>query len=579
MHENDSHSKSCQQGDCISTRPRIHWRKLLFELHGWVGLNLGLILFVVCLSGTFATLSDEIDGLLDPRHNIATTPADDARFDWSAMWTTLEGAVPGGVAESLYAPGASGARGARGAAALGFVGLPTGETRKVYLDPYTGELLGHTSFFNVQRFFRTFHRRLFDGGRGILVVTLTGFALLLSAIAGFTFYRGWLEQALKVKLRGTRRRRWSDLHKVAGIWGLPFTALIAVTGIYYFVEVAYQSAGAYDELLSAPLPQVDRDGLASLGPQPELLPAGRYVELARDAYPALDVRSIRLPQNPSQAVYVDGQAGNRLTRDRADKLHLHPFTGAVLGVQQSGDLTLVPFLTEAVDPLHFGYFGGFATQLIWFALGLLLSFSILSGLYIWVVRSVSARKGPSRWLRGAPIAAVLTIGYLGVAAIGTVEGIRGYAFEQVEPVSLGEVAVGPYRVRMECTASCTSGERARLSARFLGEGLPSYERAEIVDADGESVRLSGPSRRPSARVRTRAGVPVVLRVTTRDAVVHEAALASFAASRVAVERPPWPDTAPGVWWVVVGFCVLTAGSIVLWLGLIWRVARSRARPA
>ena len=45
---------------------RLNWRKLVFELHGWIGLNLGLILFVVCLSGTFATLSDEIDALIDP---------------------------------------------------------------------------------------------------------------------------------------------------------------------------------------------------------------------------------------------------------------------------------------------------------------------------------------------------------------------------------------------------------------------------------------------------------------------------------------------------------------------------------
>jgi len=41
--------------------------------------------------------------------------------------------------------------------------VASGETRKIYLNPFTGELNGDTGFFNTQRFFRTFHRRFFDG--------------------------------------------------------------------------------------------------------------------------------------------------------------------------------------------------------------------------------------------------------------------------------------------------------------------------------------------------------------------------------------------------------------------------------
>ena len=40
--------------------------RLLFRLLGWIGLNLGLLLFFVCFSGTVATLSHEIDWLLNP---------------------------------------------------------------------------------------------------------------------------------------------------------------------------------------------------------------------------------------------------------------------------------------------------------------------------------------------------------------------------------------------------------------------------------------------------------------------------------------------------------------------------------
>ena len=41
-------------------------KKLLFMIHGWLGLSLGLPLFVICLSGSFAVVSHEIDWLARP---------------------------------------------------------------------------------------------------------------------------------------------------------------------------------------------------------------------------------------------------------------------------------------------------------------------------------------------------------------------------------------------------------------------------------------------------------------------------------------------------------------------------------
>jgi uncharacterized iron-regulated membrane protein len=568
--------------------PLRRWRKLFFDLHGWLGLNLGLLLFVICLSGTFATLSDEMDALVDPAHRVEPGDSGGTQYDWTAMMETLRRTFPDGTVRALYAPGASGRPTVAGTASLALVVVPGGETRKVYLDPFTGELRGHTGFFNVERFFRTFHRRLFDGPRGILVVTLTGFVLLASGVTGFGFYRGWLRQMLRLELRGTRRRRWSDLHKVAGIWGLPFTLLIAVTGIYYFVEVAYQRAGSYETLLPPPALPVDEEGLAAFGPQPELLPLGRYVELARQAYPELQVRTVRPAQAPGQAVYVDGQAGNALTRDRADQVHLHPFTGEVVDIQRTGELGVLPFLTDAVDPLHFGYVGGFGTQLAWFVLGLLLSFSILSGTYVWVVRSVGSRKRPSWLLRGAPVAVAVTLLYLGVVGSATVEGIRGYASPEAGMLTLGAVDVGPWEVRMDCEVPCHLSEGTAVAARFLGSGLPNYARAEVAVPGGSAAELRGPSRRPGAFVALPPGEVLLLRVTTRDGVVHEGRLTPSLApgrgeaeagrdprSTEAAGRGAWPEAPAGVWWVILGFVALTVGSIVAWLGMVWRVARAR----
>ena len=567
------------------SRKRVNWRKLLFRLHGWLGLNLGLLLFVICFAGSVATLSHEIDWLLNPDIRAEAHPGQP--YDWTGMHEAIRSAFPDGENLGVYAPEEP------GFAARAYVGLPTGQTRKVYLNPYTGAVQGHTSFFNTQRFFRSFHRRFFDGDRGIVIVTLCAFVLLLSAASGFVYYKGWLKQLVTLRRGKGVRIFWSDLHKGAGIWGLLFTLLIALTGVFYFVEVGFQGANNYDALLPKPLPQVKKGGLGSYGPQPKLLPADAYVKAAREALPGLEVRSMRMPHRPGEAVYVDGQRGNPLTRDRANKVHLHPFTGEVLGVQRSSELGVVPFITDVADPLHFGYFGGIWTKVLWCLLGLMLSFSILAGTYLWVVRSGPSRRAssdgtpaprglrPFSWLRGAVVATAFTLAYLVVVTWATVESIQEYAPQRPAPERVADVQVGPYRARIDCAAPCRPAEGATFTVRFRGAGLPNYPRATLGPRGepGQRDTLGGPARAPSATVEAASDEVLKLCITGRGGAAHTAA---FAAPAAGVAPGPeadatWPETAPGVWGVVGLFAALTTGFVGGWLVMVGQAFRAKQR--
>ena len=48
--------------------------KFWFELHGWIGVQLGVALFVIMFSGTLVTVAHEIDWLLNPA--LRVTPAE-----------------------------------------------------------------------------------------------------------------------------------------------------------------------------------------------------------------------------------------------------------------------------------------------------------------------------------------------------------------------------------------------------------------------------------------------------------------------------------------------------------------------
>lgn len=543
-----------------------NWRKAFFRAHGWIGLNTGLLLFVICFSGSIATLSNEIDWLLNPAMRVAPQ---EGQVQWGAVYRGVEAAFPEGEIGMIEGP-----LGPR-FAAMAYVEVG-GQTRKVYVNPYTGAVQGHTSFFNVQRFFRSFHRQFSDGRRGIAFVTLFAFVLLVAGLTGFVFYKGWLKQLFTLRWGKGARLLWSDLHKGAGIWALVFTLVIAFTGVFYFVEVVFQSVDRYDSLLPPPLPRVEVASLDGFGAQPDRPPVEQFVAAAHAAYPGLRIQNMHVPARLDQPVYFDGQAGNPFTRDRADKVLLHPLTAEVIAVQRTGDLDVVPFVTDAVDPVHFGTFGGVWTKILWCVLGLMLSFSILSGTYLWAVRSVPARAGAraavAPWLRGAPVAFALTLAYFVFVVFSTVREIEEYGVQDALPVAIAEMPVGPYQVRVGCTAPCRTGEGAAFTVRFLGEGMPSYAEAELA-----GTALEGSARVLQGVVTAPAGTALPLSVTTRDGAVHQAVFQAPGSISTDPDMPALPVTAPGVWWVIGAFSLVTAGFIAGWLLCLLRVYR-RTQP-
>src|SRR3546814_14003815 len=75
-------------------------RRTCFVWHSWIGLTAGLLLFVVCWSGTVAVFSQDIDWLIDER--LRAPPADSVA--WQEIAQTFEAAHPGWRLNSLQAP-------------------------------------------------------------------------------------------------------------------------------------------------------------------------------------------------------------------------------------------------------------------------------------------------------------------------------------------------------------------------------------------------------------------------------------------------------------------------------------------
>ncbi len=375
-------------------------RRAWFDWHSWVGLNLSLLMTFVVLTGTLATVSQELDWLATPAMRASSLPA--ATPPAGTMLAEFDREYPEADATALYFPRE------RWLAPSLIGSHPEGERFRVFFDAATGEIQGTGPWNNWQRFLRETHRHLMlPLNIGLTVVSLLSIPLLVSFVSSLYVYRRWWrgffrwprrtdEPAETPSRRKTRRRFWGDLHRLAGVWSLWFVLLIALTSVWYLVE----HLG-----LNARLPALERSAAAAAEASPRLLETNpraldRLLAEAKRRHPDLVVRTI-LPGASVGAVLIRGQANTLLVRDRANHVAFDGHTGELRDVRRGEELDWHNRISEAADPLHFGYFGGPLTRYVWFVFGALMTALSISGVYLFGLRML----GGGRMLRDVARAA------------------------------------------------------------------------------------------------------------------------------------------------------------------------------
>lgn len=474
--------------------PRWFSKKRLFQIHGWLGLNLGLLLFVICFSGTCAVFGSELMWLTEPAMRV-TPPKDGAspKIEWSELRRTVAEAHPAASILSLSAP-PDDRTAARAAITYG-----PGDYRYVYVDPYTGKVTGQGSTVNIKSFLRIFHKQFYivptqAGFHGTLIVGAFGLVLIFSAISGLLFYKRWWRSLWRLRVTRGRRVFWSDLHRLMGVWALLLSILFGLTGVWYFAERIIGSEAGVE--LTSEAPGIPEEQRRTRGHTLDSLSLDRCVAIAQRAYPELRVTGVRLPRNPDGPLVVQGPAETWLVRERANQVFIDPYEGEVLRVKRGSELPPVERWVHTADPLHFGTFGGTATKIIWFVAGLAICIGILVGAYIWWLR-VSQGVGSRKRRPWAAVASsgLLAVGVLTISAYSAFGFIAGQLPRPSDGerawAEIGRTDIGPWSANVYRLGQPSDGSIAIL-VRFEPGQHPNFRQARMTvqpDAEGQPVRL------------------------------------------------------------------------------------------
>lgn len=358
-------------------------KKTLLAIHGWVGLKLSLLMFIVCFTGTFAVISHELDWLFTS--DLRVSAPNNKEINWDAIYANTQKKFPHRLIATINAPLYS------NFSSIVITNDPELGVRRVFVNPYTGEVQGDLPYYaSFQRTLRDLHRYLLAPLGGIYIVGPLGIFLLISVISALFFYKKWWQGFFKLRIHSGSRAFWGSLHKVAGLWSLWFILLMGLTGTWYLAEKLIRDAGINiqpDRVI------VSESILAKNQFFETGINAGNAITTAKQTIQNFEPTSISFLLNQSQPMLVRGYTEAMLVRPRSNAVYINPTTGEVISHRITKDQSALSIWIDAADPLHFGNFDGLAVKIIWFFFGLLLCLMSASGIVIFVKRIQNRKKG------------------------------------------------------------------------------------------------------------------------------------------------------------------------------------------
>jgi uncharacterized iron-regulated membrane protein len=345
-------------------------RRALHFSHKTLGLGLALLFMLQAISGAALVFREEL--LVAVNRQLLAVSQSTAAPALERILLCIDERFSKPAVERVVLP-----HGQRTAAMVYLEGGGWAGRRVVASDPVSGIVLGEITGVGLLPFvlFRI-HDELLLGDVGHAISLLEGAVLLYLVVAGVFMARPRLQNALRVRWRGSKLQRRFDLHRAAGLSFSAFLVFTAMTGVALQTDFLATTAGI----------STTRLRLAAVR-WSVLTP---HVRKLMQDYPAGAVEEIRISQD-SQTATILVRAQDVMRPLALDRLEVNLVTGQSAPMQRAADVSPGRSFLSWMYPLHTGKALGWlgAVLAVISALGLI-SMPVL-GFLLWRAKPVEHR--------------------------------------------------------------------------------------------------------------------------------------------------------------------------------------------
>lgn len=364
--------------------------------HSWLGLAVGALMYLVCLSGTLAVFYQEFErweqpGVEEYRH-----------YDPALVEAAFNRFLAGGTAVTEHM----------------YLTLPTDTLPRISVSSETGGWFINRDGSRGPRVDHEWTHLLTDlhlylhlpERWGMIVVSALGALLCGLIVSGFLAHPRIFRDAFSLRL-SSRRLEQTDIHNRLSVWGAPFHLMIAVTGAYFGLVLLILSVAAAGSERS-------REEIVEsvFGAEPRLEQSVRTVAVARALNTLEDISPNAEPL--FMTLHKAGTAGQFMeiyARHPGRLIYSENYrfdtAGNYLGRAGFSDGDTGKQIVYSVYRLHFGHFGGLGVKILYSVLGLALTIVSVTGVNIWLERRKKRDALEHLWtgmVWGAPAALALT---------------------------------------------------------------------------------------------------------------------------------------------------------------------------
>lgn len=389
------------------------FKKIASQLHLWLGVSSGLVVFIVALTGSVLVFEEELEPVIYPKFHVVEAPKGEPPLPLDNLRAAVANAYPKQrIARIEIEPHAD---------RTVIFGLVKGKKEKdvfsVAVNPYTAEITDtrreNESFFHIVL---QLHRYLCleDTGKAITGVACVMFIVIM--ITGLVLWwpnRKQTKQRLTIKWNAKFKRLNWDLHAVFGFYILPFTFLIALTGLVW----SYKWVNSMIFLTFDGKPQQKREAPANISDANALSSGGNA--LLSGAAPLNGINrtpgilakitaethrllphpgrfQLTLPESDNLSITISKEDETVSVDNVVDFLYFDQNDGTLISKRLYSDETTGMKVRRLVLPIHSGSIWGWPTKVLALLVALITATLPVTGVVIWIGRKFKKKEKKAR---------------------------------------------------------------------------------------------------------------------------------------------------------------------------------------